>query len=192
MLPPGVKLENTYIPYQQGSRYTTPGLDEGKKAATKGAGKHRAVGFEDDDKDSQPEEDLKGMRKHSKLAVKPAVPASQSKKESPSGFKFLHTTERPAESTSKGHEAPAAKQEDEYFLVFLTRRMLEKRVMAGYLQPGGARVKMSKDEKQAFLFKAKNLSKPAIIKCILEALSSPDSAVVLVRYIIVLIPAESA
>ncbi len=43
--------------------------------------------------------------------------------------------------------------------------------MADYLQPGGARVKLSKEEREIFLFKMQNLDKTYIGNCILDCLS---------------------
>ena len=53
--------------------------------------------------------------------------------------------------------------------------------MADYLQPGGARIKLSKEEKQALLFKVKNLSKSVISQCLIDSLASIiDPSVVIV------------
>jgi len=50
--------------------------------------------------------------------------------------------------------------------------------MADYLQPGGARIKISKEEKQNFLFKVKNLSKTVISQCLLDSLNSNDISII--------------
>ena len=64
-------------------------------------------------------------------------------------------------------------------------RGLERHVMAYYLQPGGARNKLSSEERQTFLFKVKNLSKSVIAQCLNEALVSADNSIVMVSpYII--------
>ena len=54
--------------------------------------------------------------------------------------------------------------------------------MADYLQPGGARMKLSKEEKQTFLFKVKNLSKSVIAQSLIDTLNSADNSVVLVQF----------
>lgn len=53
--------------------------------------------------------------------------------------------------------------------------------MAYYLQPGGARTKLSNDEKNWFLLKVQNLSKPIIAQCLTDALSAPDNTIVMVQ-----------
>jgi hypothetical protein len=54
--------------------------------------------------------------------------------------------------------------------------------MADYLQPGGARNKFTKEEKESFLFKVKNMNKEIIGKYILEAISSRvDNKITIVK-----------
>lgn len=62
-----------------------------------------------------------------------------------------------------------------------SNRTLERHVMAYYLQPGGARTKLTKEDKQSFLVKVKNLSKPIIAQCLNDALSNPDNSITMVH-----------
>eukprot|EP00826_Nyctotherus_ovalis_P040078 TRINITY_DN3907_c0_g1_i1.p2 TRINITY_DN3907_c0_g1~~TRINITY_DN3907_c0_g1_i1.p2 ORF type:complete len:118 (-),score=4.28 TRINITY_DN3907_c0_g1_i1:306-659(-) len=62
---------------------------------------------------------------------------------------------------------------------------LEKHVMMYYLQPGGARAKLSNEEKQNFLFKINNLSKESIAQYLNNALSSPDNSVAIVASLVI-------
>jgi len=43
--------------------------------------------------------------------------------------------------------------------------------MASYLHPGGTSYKLNHTEKQAFVFKIKNLAKPIIADCIMKCIS---------------------
>ncbi len=45
--------------------------------------------------------------------------------------------------------------------------------MADYLQPGGARYKLTPSEKQNFLFKLRNLDKQMIAGCVLDCVYAP-------------------
>jgi len=60
--------------------------------------------------------------------------------------------------------------------------VVEKRVMADYLQPGGARTKFTKEEKQGFLVRVKNLNKSIISKCLVDNLTlTTDHSIIAVR-----------
>jgi len=58
--------------------------------------------------------------------------------------------------------------------------------MAEYLQPGGARMKLPKEEKQNFFFKVQNMNKSIIAQCILDTLvPSSESTVVIVLSLLI-------
>lgn len=46
--------------------------------------------------------------------------------------------------------------------------------MADYLQPGGARIKFTKEERQNFLFKVTKLNKDVIAACIMDCIHFPS------------------
>jgi len=52
-MPPGLKLENTYLPYQNGPKYTTPNIEEAKKTETKRV-KYIPDEFKEDEEPVQP------------------------------------------------------------------------------------------------------------------------------------------
>jgi len=102
MLPPGVKLENTYIPYQQGSKYTTPSIEEPKKPEQKKS-KHKPVGFEEDDEDLAP-------KIPQKTPINTKSPPKQETSPS-SGFTFIKQTPK-IESPVTASSPP---KKEEYF-----------------------------------------------------------------------------
>jgi hypothetical protein len=57
---------------------------------------------------------------------------------------------------------------------------LEKHVMRDYLQPGGARVKLTNKEKSKFLLKISTLSKEVIAQCLKDALSVTENSIIMV------------
>eukprot|EP00826_Nyctotherus_ovalis_P040087 TRINITY_DN3907_c0_g1_i25.p1 TRINITY_DN3907_c0_g1~~TRINITY_DN3907_c0_g1_i25.p1 ORF type:complete len:370 (-),score=97.81 TRINITY_DN3907_c0_g1_i25:155-1264(-) len=84
--------------------------------------------------------------------------ADKSQEKTKSGFNFINDKPKATEPPKTGDT-------------------LEKHVMMYYLQPGGARAKLSNEEKQNFLFKINNLSKESIAQYLNNALSSPDNSV---------------
>lgn len=100
-LPPGVKMENTYLHYQKGSKYDKPNIGDSKKTETRKA-KQISTGFEEDEEESR----------ESGLKAPVTTIDSQKKPQNslPSGFAFI----KPKSSPSTV-EAP---KKDEYFLPF--------------------------------------------------------------------------
>eukprot|EP00830_Metopus_es_P002085 TRINITY_DN11855_c0_g1_i1.p1 TRINITY_DN11855_c0_g1~~TRINITY_DN11855_c0_g1_i1.p1 ORF type:complete len:466 (+),score=124.01 TRINITY_DN11855_c0_g1_i1:75-1472(+) len=148
MLPPGVKYANTFLPHQNGIHYTTPKIDEKKRTE-----KQRTTGFEEDE--HQPEIIPN---------VKPKIVQPEASKGKGSSFPFI-TNQKPISATppkekEKGTPDSSPMSEKD--------SSLEQKVIADYLQPGGARLKLSKEEKTTLLFKVKNLNKTLVSKAISE------------------------
>lgn len=181
-LPPGVTLENTYIPYQQGQIYTHPKVEEVKKQLKKPS---KAYGWEDDENSEKIRKIDTGSRQlafglnkgaGSQPPVQPQKEAAISSftfMQSPTGIPPAPGVPNPSQGASEPAQSKTAFSRSDIMLKE-SPGLLETRLMADYLQPGGASTKMSKEEKASFMFKVKNLNKKIVAGCIIGCFKASE------------------
>eukprot|EP00826_Nyctotherus_ovalis_P040081 TRINITY_DN3907_c0_g1_i16.p1 TRINITY_DN3907_c0_g1~~TRINITY_DN3907_c0_g1_i16.p1 ORF type:complete len:149 (+),score=22.16 TRINITY_DN3907_c0_g1_i16:119-565(+) len=141
---------------QQGARYSFEATNSSKQ-------RNIVTGFEEDEMQEIP---LKKVDDN-KLADK-------SQEKTKSGFNFIN-------GKPKATEPPRPESKR----IINENSTLERHVMMHYLQPGGARAKLSNEEKQNFLLKINDLSKKSITQYLNNALSAPDNSVAIVATIVI-------